>query len=382
MPPEYNPKKHGSLDKFHGSHPLGIRAKRIHEGILVIRFEMPFKTICKGCGCYVDQGVRFDADKKCVGNYFTTKIWEFAMKCHRCPQRFVIRTDPKTCEYLCISGLRKKISEWDAKDQEGTVEIQEPEEIQKRKNDPMYKLDKQQESAERLAASRGTLQDLIEFNEDRADSYAANSYLRKAFRKEKKELQKKEEEERKPKNFAVPLVEESQEDREEASAVRFLQRPNRLERATRKIAKGLSSSSASIFPSSPAGSSQRGSAARKHIEKEHEEGRGRKRGADSLSVSSRTSMTSQDPLLPSQHGGDERSVAPPPSKKPREASEKLRDAYRQLGIRPGTQLTKLGGSKPSSAVQVQKRLQEIQAKAKQRASSNGKALAARLKHTS
>ena len=36
-----------------------------------------------------------NAEKRCVGHYFSTKIWEFKMRCHLCPQFFIIKTDPK-----------------------------------------------------------------------------------------------------------------------------------------------------------------------------------------------------------------------------------------------------------------------------------------------
>jgi hypothetical protein len=40
-------------------------------------------------------GVRFNAEKKKVGMYYTTPILSFRMKCHLCDNWFVIQTDPK-----------------------------------------------------------------------------------------------------------------------------------------------------------------------------------------------------------------------------------------------------------------------------------------------
>ena len=36
-PPDFDPRKHKSLDHYHGQHPLRERAKKIGQGILVIR---------------------------------------------------------------------------------------------------------------------------------------------------------------------------------------------------------------------------------------------------------------------------------------------------------------------------------------------------------
>lgn len=40
-------------------------------------------------------GVRYNAEKRKVGNYYTTPIFRFRMKCHLCDNHFEIETDPK-----------------------------------------------------------------------------------------------------------------------------------------------------------------------------------------------------------------------------------------------------------------------------------------------
>ena len=40
-------------------------------------------------------GVRYNAEKSKVGNYYTTQIFKFRMKCHLCDNHFEIQTDPK-----------------------------------------------------------------------------------------------------------------------------------------------------------------------------------------------------------------------------------------------------------------------------------------------
>jgi coiled-coil domain-containing protein 130 len=51
--------------------------------------------------------VRFNAGKKEVGRYLSTKIYEFSMKCHMCAHPLKVRTDPKHCDYILFEGLQK-----------------------------------------------------------------------------------------------------------------------------------------------------------------------------------------------------------------------------------------------------------------------------------
>ena len=55
-PPDFDPKKHASLDAYHGTHALRERANKLHMGILIIRFEMPYNIWCEGCGQHVGMG--------------------------------------------------------------------------------------------------------------------------------------------------------------------------------------------------------------------------------------------------------------------------------------------------------------------------------------
>ncbi|GMH27531.1 hypothetical protein Nepgr_029374 [Nepenthes gracilis] len=51
-------------DLSQGQHPSRERAKKIDQGILIIRFEMPFNAWCQGCNSMIAKGVRFNAEKK------------------------------------------------------------------------------------------------------------------------------------------------------------------------------------------------------------------------------------------------------------------------------------------------------------------------------
>ena len=62
---------------------------------LLTRFELPFNIWCGGCGSHVGMGVRYNAEKTTVGQYYSTRIFKFRMKCHLCDNHFEITTDPQ-----------------------------------------------------------------------------------------------------------------------------------------------------------------------------------------------------------------------------------------------------------------------------------------------
>lgn len=81
----------------------------------VVRFEIPYDGFClrKSCGCHVAKGTRYNAQKEQVGTYFSSKIWEFRMTCRECSNPFAIRTNPKERCFDYVSGIKKKIEEFD-----------------------------------------------------------------------------------------------------------------------------------------------------------------------------------------------------------------------------------------------------------------------------
>lgn len=139
-PPEWRP-EHGDLDKFHGGHKLGNQAKKIDQGILDVRIELPFPIWCLGCKRKFAMGVRYTAEKFMVGKYLSTPIYKFKMKCHMCPQMLEMRTDPQNFDYLCVSGCRRDIRTWDMEDN-GQVAFTDSAERARIDTDPMYKLEK------------------------------------------------------------------------------------------------------------------------------------------------------------------------------------------------------------------------------------------------
>ncbi|KAG6625784.1 hypothetical protein I3843_15G002300 [Carya illinoinensis] len=217
-PPEWTPNQ-GSLNKFHGQHALRERARKIDQGILIIRFEMPFNIWCGGCNSMIAKGVRFNAEKKQVGNYYSTKIWSFAMKSACCKHEIVIQTDPKNCEYVIISGAQKKTEDFDIEDAE-TFELPADEERGKLA-DPFYRLEHQEEDLQKKKEAEPVLVRLQRVSDARhSDDYALNKALRAQLRNQKKRVAEEEAVSRK-RGLGIRLLPASEEDAASAAHVKF-----------------------------------------------------------------------------------------------------------------------------------------------------------------
>ena len=60
-PPDFDPKKHGNINGYHGVHALRERANKISEGILIIRFAEKYSlghtsTVNAGSRCLSTSG--------------------------------------------------------------------------------------------------------------------------------------------------------------------------------------------------------------------------------------------------------------------------------------------------------------------------------------
>jgi len=126
-PPDWTPQK-GSINKYVGQHPLRERARKLDQGILIIRFEMPYNIWCGGCNAHIGKGVRYNAEKKVVGNYLSTKIYNFRFRCHLCPNYMEMETDPQHSDYVVKSGAKRKVEVWDANEETGVVPMATEEE--------------------------------------------------------------------------------------------------------------------------------------------------------------------------------------------------------------------------------------------------------------
>jgi len=199
-PPDFDPKKHGNINGYHGVHALRERANKISEGILIIRFEMPFNIWCgsnaedsdpnvKGCRKHIGIGVRYNAEKTRVAMYYTTPVYQFKMRCHMCSNPITIKTDPGNMDYIVVSGGRRVEQRWDPTGN-GQVVPEDKRVGRKLADDAMFRLEHEsgdkgkadQEDAPRLGR-------MVAIADRVKDDYLANSILREKFRTAKKERQ-------------------------------------------------------------------------------------------------------------------------------------------------------------------------------------------------
>ena len=199
-----------SLNKKFNTHgSLGKRAKKLDKGILTIRFEMPFNVSCKGCNHTIARGVRFNAEKKRVGQYYSTPIYSFRMTSTCCATAIEVHTDPKAAEYVVVEGAERcvggagagtRYGDENPLDLEGTTEVEllSREERDELAADPFAQLERQREmgtpvDALTTAAARRTghgpaLAHLGDLSDARwRDDYNVNKSLRRALRGQRKE---------------------------------------------------------------------------------------------------------------------------------------------------------------------------------------------------
>ncbi|KAH6711073.1 CWC16 protein [Leptodontidium sp. MPI-SDFR-AT-0119] len=181
-----------SGNQIHGKHALGGRANKISQGILTVRFEMPYPIWCTTCPkpTIIGQGVRFNAEKKKVGKYFTTPIFSFRMKHVACGGWIEIRTDPKNTAYIVTEGARKRDLGED-KVEEGDVKILTQAEREALRDNAFASLEGKIEDKKRLEYSKKRLEELQDLSEKQwEDPYEQNKRLRNAFRVGRKEREK------------------------------------------------------------------------------------------------------------------------------------------------------------------------------------------------
>ncbi|XP_029595047.1 coiled-coil domain-containing protein 130 homolog [Salmo trutta] len=254
-PPDFDPQKHGSLNGYHGTHALRERARKLSQGILIIRFEMPYNIWCDGCKNHIGMGVRYNAEKKKVGNYYTTPIYRFRMKCHLCVNYIEMQTDPATCDYVIVCGAQRKEERWDMADNEQILTTERSEK-EKLETDPMYKLDHGGKDKEKLRKALPSLSELQDHQAGWKDDFILNSKLRRKFRTEKKVMEEEEEKDnavRKRTNLSIPLLPEKEEDKKLAALLTYTAPDSYDDRQNYKR-KEISSRSWFSSPTLPPGS--------------------------------------------------------------------------------------------------------------------------------
>ncbi|OQD67247.1 hypothetical protein PENDEC_c041G00566 [Penicillium decumbens] len=219
-----------SANKLAGKHPLGARARHLHTtGALIVRFEMPFAVWCTTCKPHetiIGQGVRFNAEKKKIGNYHSSPIYSFRMKHTVCGGWIEIRTDPQNTTYVVVEGGRKRDTGEDKELQPGEIAIrpgfaqQDPAE-----KDPFAKLEGKVEDKRRAQTEASRILELQERqSRDWDDPYEKSKRLRRSFRMERKGLEKLESNREALKDkmsLGIELVDETEGDRQRASMVDF-----------------------------------------------------------------------------------------------------------------------------------------------------------------
>ncbi|KAJ5329796.1 hypothetical protein N7452_010186 [Penicillium brevicompactum] len=221
-----------SGNKLAGKHPLGARARKLHTtGALVVRFEMPFAVWCDHCKPHpviIGQGVRFNAEKTKVGNYYSTPIYTFRMKHTVCGGTIEIKTDPQNTAYVVTEGGRKRDFGEDKPLQPGEIAIKPYAATQDAaEKDPFSKLEDKMEDKTRAKTEASRILELKEARDkDWEDPYTKNQNLRRHFRQERKSLEKKDAakealKERASLSTDLELPDLTEEDRQLASKIEF-----------------------------------------------------------------------------------------------------------------------------------------------------------------
>ncbi|KAJ2922541.1 hypothetical protein H1R20_g14552, partial [Candolleomyces eurysporus] len=233
-PPDWEPSK-GGLNKYHGKHALGDRARKLDQGILITRFELPFNIWCGTCNNHIGMGVRYNAEKKKIGNYYSTPIFSFRCKCHLCDGWFEIQTDPKNTRYVVTSGARRKEEDWDPEENGGFAVHGQFSNTDKEGApiDPLAALEKTAD-AERLM--NDVQKPRIEALQSVSDHYNSDPYTlslkaRKRFREEKKvEQQKRKADDSLKGRYGLPsslnLLEDDEQTKEDAKALWLKEKQN------------------------------------------------------------------------------------------------------------------------------------------------------------
>ncbi|KAG5220114.1 DUF572-domain-containing protein [Salix suchowensis] len=137
-------------------------------------------------------GVRYNAEKKKIGNYYSTPIYSFRCKCHLCDGWFEIQTDPKNTQYVVTSGARRKEEDWNP-EENGGYAVHDTE-GKAAPVDPLAVLEKTTDAQKNLTQVQiPRLESLQNVSEQyNSDPYTLSRKVRKRFREVKKVALEKE----------------------------------------------------------------------------------------------------------------------------------------------------------------------------------------------
>lgn len=224
-------------------HALGRRAAKLKtEGALTVRFEMPFAVWCDACAAagprpqLIGQGVRFNAEKRRVGSYFSTPVYSFRMRHAACGGWLEVRTDPKRTTYDVVSGGRRRHAGGDDKAAEeslvgsgAALVAVTPAERDEQRASAFSSLERTIEDRAALAAAGERIEAIEDLSARQWDNpFARNQALRRAFRVGRKQRERDAaaaEELRDRMGLGIELLPESEEDARRARLVDFGRRP-------------------------------------------------------------------------------------------------------------------------------------------------------------
>lgn len=211
-------------------HALGSRARKLgSEGILTVRFECPFAIWCTTCQPeqIIGQGVRFNAEKKKVGNYYSTPVWSFRFKHTTCGGWIEVRTDPKASEYVVVEGGRRRDYGEDRREAEwGMVAgASEEEKARLEKEGGFATLEKNVDEKKEKVTQQKRVEELYKASQrDWSDPYERSRALRREFRvgrRKRQEDSRTGEALQEKYGIAVELLETTADDGDEAAHVEF-----------------------------------------------------------------------------------------------------------------------------------------------------------------
>eukprot|EP00584_Thalassiosira_punctigera_P006759 CAMPEP_0172542018 /NCGR_PEP_ID=MMETSP1067-20121228/12711_1 /TAXON_ID=265564 ORGANISM="Thalassiosira punctigera, Strain Tpunct2005C2" /NCGR_SAMPLE_ID=MMETSP1067 /ASSEMBLY_ACC=CAM_ASM_000444 /LENGTH=214 /DNA_ID=CAMNT_0013328171 /DNA_START=200 /DNA_END=840 /DNA_ORIENTATION=+ len=196
IPPSYlesGAYKKKSLNQYAGSKGHNQYLQRS-----VCRFELPFDGFCTKCDAIVGKGTRFNAHKAHVDDYFTTKIYEFTTRCRACGDcEFKMRTNPKERTFDYVSGIRKKVEEFDTAEAgtggvidteigNGILEYKNGRVLDAPDGTALNLLEKSAAGHRKAQTEHEHMTSLIELNAKMGEDADANASIRAAFRKDRK----------------------------------------------------------------------------------------------------------------------------------------------------------------------------------------------------
>ncbi|KAK5166888.1 Protein saf4 [Saxophila tyrrhenica] len=225
IPPDAADAGATSGNRIHQKRAPGTLRK---DGTQTVRFELPYAVWCHTCSPHaiIGQGVRFNAEKKKVGYYYSTPIWQFRMKHAACGGTLEVRTDPKNTAYVVTEGGKARdYGEDKVREGEGGVEILTEAERERRRKDAFALLEGKVEGEQAVKDNKRRIEELcVEKERDWGDTWSANKRVRDAFRRERKVRKREEERTEQLKERIgsdMDLLPESEEDARRARLVDF-----------------------------------------------------------------------------------------------------------------------------------------------------------------